>query len=108
MQLEKEKCMVNANLHGADWVVLILYFGVTLAMGAWFSRKNTNTEEYFLGGRSFPGWALGLSLLGTCMSSVTFIAYPADGFKTTLIRLTLVLSFPLICAFASFSKVPTL
>ncbi|MGE4489524.1 MAG: sodium/solute symporter, partial [Kiritimatiellales bacterium] len=54
----------------------------------------------------FPGWALGLSLLGTSMSSVTFIAYPADGFKTTLVRLTLVLMFPFIAAFSAYVLLP--
>jgi SSS family solute:Na+ symporter len=94
------------NLNLPDLIVLIVYFGATLALGAWFSRKNTNTEEYFLGGRSFPGWALGLSLLGTSMSSVTFIAYPADGFKTTLVRLALVLMFPVAAAFGAYVVLP--
>lgn len=98
--------MGGLSLGVTDWIVLVVYFGLTLAMGAYFSRKNTNTEEYFLGGRSFPGWALGLSLLGTSMSSVTFIAYPADGFKTTLVRLTLVLVFPLVAAFSASVLLP--
>lgn len=98
--------METLSLNLPDIIVLVLYFGATLALGAWCSRKNTNTEEYFLGGRSFPGWALGLSLLGTSMSSVTFIAYPADGFKTTLVRLSLVLMFPLAAAFGAYVVLP--
>lgn len=94
------------KLHIADVVVLILYFSITVGIGLCFSRKNTNTEEYFLGGRSFPGWALGLSLVGTCMSSVTFIAFPADGFKTTLVRLTTVLGFPLTALFSAYILLP--
>lgn len=94
------------TLHILDIIALILYFGATLGLGLYFSKKNTSTEEYFLGGRSFPGWALGLSLVGTSMSSVTFIAYPADGFKTTLIRLTLVLTFPLITIFSAYVLLP--
>lgn len=98
--------MGSVDIRVLDIVVLIIYFGVTLGIGAFFSRKNVSTEEYFLGGRSFPGWALGLSLLGTCMSSVTFIALPADGFKTTLIRLTMTLVFPLTCLFAAYVLLP--
>ncbi|QHI69103.1 sodium:solute symporter family transporter [Tichowtungia aerotolerans] len=94
------------NMHVLDLIVLVLYFGATLGLGLYFSKKNTDTEEYFLGGRSFPGWALGLSLVGTCMSSVTFIAYPADGFKTTLVRLTMVLGFPFVALFASYVLLP--
>ena len=98
--------MESINLSLPDLIVLTVYFGATLALGAWFSRKNNNTEEYFLGGRSFPGWALGISLLGTSMSSVTFIAYPADGFKTTLVRLSLVLMFPVAAAFGAYVVLP--
>lgn len=98
--------MDRVNLHLPDLIVLGAYFSVTLALGAYYSRKNTSTEEYFLGGRAFPGWALGLSLLGTSMSSLTFIAYPADGFKTTLVRLTLVLTFPLIALFSAYVLLP--
>ncbi|QHI69400.1 sodium:solute symporter family transporter [Tichowtungia aerotolerans] len=79
-----------------DILVLVLYFGVTIGMGFFFARKNTDTEEYFLGGRSLPGWAIGLSLLGTSISSVTFVAFPADTFKTTWIRFLPHMVFPLV------------
>ncbi|QHI70159.1 sodium:solute symporter family transporter [Tichowtungia aerotolerans] len=89
-----------------DIAVLVGYFLLTIGIGLYFSRKNTNTEEYFLGGRSFPGWALGLSLVGTCMSSITFLSHPADSFKTTLIRMTITLTFPLISMFGMFVLLP--
>ncbi len=75
-----------SNLHWLDVLVLLGYFGGMAAMAAWFSRKNTTTEEYFVGGRTFPGWAIGLSLVGTSISSVTFLAYPADAYKTAWLR----------------------
>jgi len=56
------------------------------AMGLYFSKKNKTTEEYFVGGRSFKGWVIGLSLVGTSISSITFLSFPADAFKTTWVR----------------------
>ena len=38
------------------------------------SKKNKDTEEYFVGGRSFKGWVLGLSMVGTSISS----QFPAE------------------------------
>jgi SSS family solute:Na+ symporter len=55
-------------------------------MGIYLSRRNVSTEEYFVGGRSFNGWVIGLSLVGTSISSVTFVAYPGDAFKTAWLR----------------------
>lgn len=74
------------NLHTADVIVLGGYLFAMAGMGIWFSRENVSTEEYFLGGRSFRGWIIGLSMVGTSISSVTFLAYPADAYKTAYLR----------------------
>ena len=74
------------GLHTLDVVVLLGYLAGMTAMGVYFSRKNVNTEEYFVGGRSFSGWVIGLSLVGTSISSITFLAYPGDAFKTGWLR----------------------
>ena len=44
-----------------DLLTLIAYLLVVMGIGLYFSRKNTNTEEYFVGGRSFSGWVIGFS-----------------------------------------------
>ena len=67
-------------------VVVALYFLGISAFGVYFSKKNKTTEDYFLGNRSFPGWAIGLSMVGTSISSVSFLALPGDTFKTTWMR----------------------
>src|SRR5690606_30959804 len=63
-------------------------------------------EKYFVGGRSFPGWAIGLSLVGTSISSVTFLAFPADAYKTAWIRFLPSLMLPLGVAIAAFYFLP--
>lgn len=70
-----------------DLTVLVLYFLGISIMGIYFGRRTKSTEEYFLGNRSFPGWAIGLSMVGTSISSISFLAYPADAFKTAWLRL---------------------
>lgn len=74
------------SLSFPDLLALIIYLLIIMAIGLYFSRKNTNTEEYFVGGRSFSGWVIGLSLVGTSISSITFLAYPGDAYKTAWIR----------------------
>jgi len=51
-----------AHVRWLDIVVLTLYFGGITLAGLWFSKRNKSTEDYFLGGRNFPGWAIGLSM----------------------------------------------
>jgi len=91
------------KLHFLDILAIIGYLGGTALIGIYFSRKNKSTEEYFVGGRSFPGWVIGLSLVGTGISSVTFLAYPADAFKTSWIRYLPNLLMPLAVLIAAYS-----
>ena len=51
-----------------DWAVLLAYLAVVLLIGFHCARRNTSTEEYFVGGRRFRGWVIGLSL-----SSLVFL-----------------------------------
>ena len=94
------------KLHPADIAVVVAYFGVVLAIGLRFARRNQSTENYFLGRRDFPGWAVGLSFIGSTISSVTFIAYPADSFKTAWVRLLPNLAFPLVVTLAGLVFIP--
>jgi len=84
-----------------DVITLLVYLSGVLAIGVHFGRRNTSTEEYFLGGRQFAGWVVGLSLVGTSISSVTFLAYPADGFKTAWLRYLPNLMLPLAALLAA-------
>src|ERR1051325_6447972 len=94
------------KLHSADLIVVLLYLGLMVAIGWRFSRRNRSTERYFLGGRNFPGWAVGLSFIGSTISSVTFIAYPADSFRTAWVRLTPSFAYPLVVALAALLFIP--
>ncbi|MBB6441135.1 SSS family solute:Na+ symporter [Phycisphaera mikurensis] len=72
--------LLAATLPAIDLVVIGAYFLATAAFAVWFGRRNADTEGYFLGGRNVPGWAVGLSLIGTSISSISFIALPAAAF----------------------------
>jgi SSS family solute:Na+ symporter len=94
------------QLHWLDITTLVAYMGILVAMGIYFSRKNTSTEEYFVGGRSFSGWIIGLSMVGTSISSVTFLAFPADAFKTAWLRILPGFTLPLIIIIAAIFFLP--
>lgn len=66
-------------MRALDLLVIVLYMGVLVGIGLRFARRQT-TDEYFVAGRSIPGWATGLSLLATIITSVTFVAYPGSAY----------------------------
>src|SRR5688572_26311458 len=85
------------NMRTIDVVILAIFFLVMAGIGPYFARrkKSRNTETYFVGNRQFPGWLIGLSMFATSISSVTVVAYPADGYKTAYLRFLIPLALPL-------------
>lgn len=65
-----------------DVVVLFLYVLLIMAIGSWFGRRQTNTQDYFLGGHRIPWWAAGLSVIATETSALTFIGVPAVAYAS--------------------------
>ena len=52
-------------MHWIDGTILIVYMIVLVAIGVYFMRKNTDQEDYFVGGRGMGSWAIGLSVAAT-------------------------------------------
>jgi len=74
-------------LFGAlDYTVLAIYLAVMVGVGVYFSRRESTTEEFFLAGRKIPWWAAGLSIFGTQLSAITFMAIPATSFGSDWTR----------------------
>jgi len=88
--------MPNETLHLIDWFVVVCYLGVIAYLGKRFSEKQKSTKDYFVGDRSIPAWAIGMSVLATLISSVTFLAYPGEGFNGNWIRLVQGLAVPVV------------
>ncbi|HET7746722.1 MAG TPA: sodium/solute symporter [Vicinamibacteria bacterium] len=78
-----------------DWLVILAYFAATAWIAWAVGQKSRTTEGYFLGGRSLPGWVVGFSIAGAAISSITFLALPADAFKTAWLRMLPNLVLPL-------------
>lgn len=68
-------------MRSLDIVVIAAYIFILVGIGLAFSRRQKTTEDYFVANRSVPGWAMGLSLLATIITSVTFIAYPGSAYS---------------------------
>ncbi len=72
---------MNARLL-IDGIVLVVYFAGIVALGLWAGRRNRNLEDFSLGSRSIPWWAVLASIIAAETSAATFLGTPAEGFKT--------------------------
>ncbi len=60
-----------------DYIIVALYLGGMVAIGLYCSRRHQTTSDFFLGGQRIPWWAAGVSIFGTQLSAITFLAIPA-------------------------------
>ena len=98
--------MPEQSLHILDYLVVAGSLVVFVWVGLSFSKKQTSTNKYFAGGGSIPAWAVGMSILATLISSITFLAYPGEGFASNWIRLVQGLMVPVVLIFLIWFVVP--
>jgi len=73
----------TGTFNGIDWGVVAVYFLLVLGISIYVSRKmSASTDDFFLGGQNIPWWAAGLSIFGSKLSALTFIAIPAKTYAT--------------------------
>jgi solute:Na+ symporter, SSS family len=71
-----------------DWAVLGGYFALLLLIGAAASRRERGTDDFFLGGRRMPIWAVAASVLATATTAATFIGGPEEAYLGNLTYLS--------------------
>ena len=68
------------QLRSADLIVLVVYMLGVFGLGCWFVRRSSSTKEFMAAGGSIPGWAVGLSIFGTYVSSIGFLGNTGKAF----------------------------
>jgi len=89
-----------------DWVIIAAYFVFTIWFGSYFAKRQTSSERYFLGNRKLPGWAIGMSIFATIISSWAFLALPGKSFKDDMQYLLTIAPIPLTVLIAVFFLIP--
>ena len=86
---------MSPHVTALDIGVLVAYFVVTMAVGLVFWRRSRSVEGFTAGERRLPGWLLGLSIIGTYVSSISFLALPGKSFAANWNPFVFSLSLPL-------------
>jgi SSS family solute:Na+ symporter len=69
------------SLSSFDLAIIVVYLLVVTGVGAYFFRRRASAERFMAAGRSLPGWAIGLSIFGSYISSISFVANPGSAYK---------------------------
>lgn len=83
-----------------DYAAVVIYLALLVGMGFYFSKREHTTEDFFLAGRRIPWWAAGLSIFGTQLSAITFLAIPATSYANNwlyfLVNMTIIAIAPVV------------
>ena len=67
-----------------DWAIVVAYIAWIVVDGLRRSKGTAKMEGYFLGNRSLPWWAIGLSVMATQMSAVTLVGTTGQAYLDRL------------------------
>ncbi len=94
------------NLPLLDLSIIFIYLLAMVLVGFYFSRKNKNSDQFTKASGSIPGWAIGLSIYATFLSSNTFLGVPGKAFGSNWNAFVFSLSMPFAAWIASKYFVP--
>lgn len=89
-----------------DSAVLIVYVLAVVAFGAMFYRRANSAAGFTSAHQRLPGWVVGLSIFGTYLSSISFLALPGKAYASNWTVLAFALSLPLAAYVATRWFVP--
>ncbi len=65
-----------------DWIVLIITLLFIVVYGVWKTRGSKNVQQYIKGGNEAKWWTIGLSVMATQASAITFLSTPGQAFHS--------------------------
>ena len=71
---------IASKLHTVDWIILSVTLIFIVAYGTYITRKNANVTDYIKGGNDSKWWTIGLSVMATQASAITFLSTPGQAF----------------------------
>jgi Na+/proline symporter len=93
-------------MHLVDWSIVIAYLSYVIWHGLKLSRGTTDTEGFFLAGRSLPWWAVGLSVMATQMSAITLIGTTGQAYEDGMRFIQFYFGLPLAMIILCVTAVP--
>lgn len=93
-------------MHLVDWIIITLYFTYVIVEGFRYGKKNRNIDDYFRGKRSLRWWAVGLSIMATQASAITYIGTTGQAYDAGMSFIQVYLPQPIVMIVLCMTFVP--
>ena len=89
-----------------DWIVLFGTLLFIVSYGIWKTRGSRNIEGYLLGDKSLKWWTIGLSVMATQASAITFLSTPGQAFDDGMRFIQIYFGLPIAMVIISVTVIP--
>jgi SSS family solute:Na+ symporter len=79
-----------------NWLILGAYLAANLVLGFFLSQKVATADDFFVGQRNIPWWAIGISVVATYVSALSFLGGPAWAYTEGLSVIAIHLNYPIV------------
>jgi solute:Na+ symporter, SSS family len=79
-----------------NWSIVIAFLVANLLLGYVLGKKVDSAEAFYIGDRSTPWWAIGMSVMATYVSALSFLGAPAWAYSDGLSALAIHLNYPIV------------
>ncbi|MEO1489930.1 MAG: sodium/solute symporter, partial [Pseudomonadota bacterium] len=87
---------LGVSFGALNWAIVVAYLLGNLALGWLMSRRVTSAQDYNFGDRSTPWWAIGISVMATYVSALSFLGGPAWAYGDGMAALAIHINYPLV------------
>ncbi len=93
-------------MHYLDWIILLSSLIFIVAYGIYKTRKIKTADEYLGGQRDLPWWMIGLSIMATQASAITFLSTPGQAYESGMSFVQFYFGLPLAMVILSIFFLP--
>ena len=93
-------------MRAADWLVFVSALTYVVIVGLWRGRRSNSVNKYILGGRELPWHVVGLSIMATQASAVTFISTTGQAYVDGMRFVQFYFGLPIAMAILAVTAVP--
>ncbi|NBW27870.1 MAG: sodium:solute symporter [Flavobacteriaceae bacterium] len=90
-----------------DWIILVITLLFIVIYGVWKTKGNTeNVKDYILGNNETPWWTVGLSVMATQASAITFLSTPGQAYHDGMGFVQFYFGLPIAMVVISMTFIP--
>ena len=89
-----------------DWIILTVTLLFIVFYGVYKTKGSKNVEEYILGNKETPWWTIGLSVMATQASAITFLSTPGQAYHDGMGFVQFYFGLPIAMVVISMTFIP--